>query len=475
MSAPHIALNRFGLGARPGEAERLADPRAWLLAQVQGEPPRLVDSGPDGDPDAALFRELFSALRSRDPDRVAERRQIVQQRRRAEMSVVLATRVTTDRPFAERWVAFWSNHLCISSADGFQTALLAGAYERDAIRPHVFGRYEEMLLASARHPAMLFYLDNVRSTGPNSPAARRPRRGAGPAGEALRGLNENYARELLELHTLGVDGGYTQDDVEQLARILTGWGVSGVGPSRVDMGAVGGAGDIGFRFASLLHEPGPKRVLGRSYPEGEGAGAEVVRDLSRHPSTARFMAGKLATHFIDDTPPSVAVSILERTWLETDGDLRTVARALVEMDAAWDPRYRKFRTPQDWFVAVLRAVDAGEVGANFPQILQQLRHPLWAPPSPRGFGDLRREWADPDALMNRAELARTLARRAGRRFSGGRDRLAGVRRGGPDLRPLAGVVALESGDPLPDMLADVSIPVDERVALAFAGPAFQWR
>ena len=461
MSASHIALNRFGLGARPGEARRLGDPRGWLLEQVEGGPPRLATDAPSDAGTDDLFRRFQEALRSRDESRVAELRREVQRHRQSEMAAVLTTRVVTDRPFAERWVAFWSNHLCVSALDGFQTAFLAGAYEREAIRPHVFGRFEDMVLASARHPAMLQYLDNVRSVGPGSVAARRPRRGQGPAADALRGLNENYARELLELHTVGVDGGYTQEDVEALARILTGWGVAGIGPARPQRQG-SGQDEIGFRFNPLLHEPGRKRVMGRNYPEGEDGGVQVIRDLSRHPSTARFLANKLATHFIDDAPPTAALDALERTWLDTDGDLREMARAVASLDDAWDPGHRKFRTPQDWFVAVLRAVDAGEAGGNFPQILQQLRHPLWAPPSPKGFGDLRREWADSDALMNRAELARTLARRAGRRPA-------------TDLRPLGTIVPLADDDPLPGMLADGSIPADERIALAFAGPAFQWR
>jgi uncharacterized protein (DUF1800 family) len=459
MSAPHIALNRFGLGARPGDAQRLDDPRGWLIDQLDGRPPALAAAAPSERSTAELFLSFQAAQRSRDEERVAELRRDVQRHRQSEMAGVLTTRVTTDRPFAERWVAFWSNHLCVSALDGFQTAFLAGAYEREAIRPHVFGRFEAMVLASARHPAMLNYLDNIRSVGPSSAAARRPRRGQGPAAGALRGLNENYARELLELHTVGVNGGYAQEDVEELARIFTGWTVAGQAAGRPGMAGGDDAG-LGFRFNPLLHEPSRKRVMGRTYSEGEDAGVAVIRDLARHASTARFLADKLATHFIDDAPPASAIDTLERAWLDTEGDLGEVARTLVRLDAAWDPDYRKFRTPQDWFVAVLRAVNAGEAGGNFPQILQQLRHPLWAPPSPKGFGDLRREWADSDALMNRAELARTLARRAGRRA---------------DLRPLVTVVALGADDPLLAMLDDASIPVDERVALAFAGPAFQWR
>ena len=461
MSAPHIALNRFGLGARPGEALRLSDPRGWLLEQIEGSAPVLALEPIERDETHGLLRTFLQAQRAQDQERLRAIRQQAGRVNQAERANSLTTRITTDRPFAERWVAFWSNHLCVSALGGIREAMLAGAYEREAIRPHVFGRFEDMVLASARHPAMLYYLDNAVSVGPDSPIVRRRSRAGGQRARE-RGLNENYARELLELHTLGVKGGYTQQDIIELARILTGWSVRGPG-----FGGGRDTGPMGFQFAAMLHQPGTKTVLARRYDEGESAGVRVIRDLSRHPATARFLADKLATHFIDDAPPAEAVDALEHQWRDTDGDLREVARTLVQLDAAWDPSYRKFRTPQDWFVALLRAVGADEVGQNFPQILQQLRHPLWAPPSPKGFGDLRREWADSDALMNRAELARSIARRAGRSAGGA----------GPsaDIRPLATTMALDPGDPLPGVLSDTTIPVDERVALAFAGPAFQWR
>jgi uncharacterized protein (DUF1800 family) len=460
MSRQLIALNRFGLGARPGEAQRLDDPRGWLLDQTRGGPPELLDATPGSESPATLIREFVSASRAQDQNRLRPLRRRIQQHLVAEVGNVLATRARTERPFAERWVAFWSNHLCISAAGGAREALLAGSYEREAIRPHVFGRFEEMVLASARHPAMLYYLDNAASAGPDSPQLTRLRRRRRDADRAQeRGLNENYARELLELHTVGVEGGYTQEDVVELARILTGWTVRGAG-----LGGARNDGDLGFRFIAGLHEPGRKTVMGTRYGEGEEAGVRVIRDLSRRPETARFVAGKIATHFIDDVPPQPAIDALAARWMETEGDLGEVARTLVRIDAAWGSEYRKFRTPQDWLVALLRAVDAREAAPNLGEILRQLRHPLWSPPSPKGFGDLRREWADPDALMNRAELARTIAERAGR--GGRRPR---------DLRPLTTVMALEPGDPLPPMLADTSIPADERIALAFAGPAFQWR
>jgi uncharacterized protein (DUF1800 family) len=365
---------------------------------------------------------------------------------------MLTNRVQSDTPFVERLVAFWSNHLCVSVVAKPQVAMLAGHYERTVVRPHVLGRFEEMVLASARHPAMLFYLDNFQSVGPDSRAGRRTSR----RGNA-RGLNENYARELLELHTLGVDGGYGQEDVEQLARVLTGWTVSGAGP--------GGRPDesLGFVFRSPVHQPGEKRVMGVRYREaGEREGERVIRDLCAHPSTARFVAGKLVQHFVADTPPTSAVDRIEVVFLETDGDLKEVAAALVDLDEAWDPQNRKFRTPQDWLVAVFRSMHARETPPPMGQFLRQLRHPPWAPTAPKGYGDTRREWADPDSLMNRAELARSLAARVGRA-----DALDPIR--------FLDVVDVGPDDPLRNLLSDTSIPAPERVALAIGGPAFQWR
>ncbi len=462
MSAQLIALNRFGLGARSGEAGRLSDPLGWLLEQARGDPPTLATPTPGAAAVGVLFRRYLEAVRSREQERVQGVQREVARHRASETRAVLTTRVVSERPFAERWVAFWSNHLCISSTAGLRVAVLAGSYERDVIRAHAFGRFDEMLLASARHPAMLQYLDNAQSVGPNSRAAQRPRRGRGRSQDALRGLNENYARELLELHTMGVDGGYTQADVEQLARVLTGWTVRGAGGPLDDPNPDGA---LGFRFVPELHEPGAKTVLGQRYHEGEAGGVAVIRALARRRETARFLATKLATHFVDDAPPPPLIDALTERWLDTEGDLGEVAATLLRHGTSWDSGHRKFRTPQDWLVALLRVVEVDEVPNEMGQVLRQLRHPLWAPPSPKGFGDLRREWADSDSLMNRAELARTVA--VG--VVGAR----GARR--PSVRSLATVVAIPPDDPLPTMLADESIAIPERVALLFAGPAFQWR
>jgi uncharacterized protein (DUF1800 family) len=457
------ALNRFGLGARPGEAARLGDPRGWLEGQLEGGPPLLGDPAQPQRQALAQMVEGLPQGRAADPEVLQQLRQRANPIINSEMRAALAQRITSDRPFVERLVAFWSNHLCVSTAAAAPVQLVAGPYEREAIRPHVLGRFEDMVLASARHPAMLLYLDNSASIGPSSPAGRN----AGRRPQArVRGLNENYARELLELHTLGVDGGYTQDDVLELARVLTGWSI-GVGgdtddprTTREDL-LVGG---VGFAFYPNRHEPGARTVLGKRYAQpGVEQGVAVIRDLCAHPATARFVATKLVRHFVADDPPARAVDAVSAEFTRTRGDLRAVARALVALPEAWDEGNRKLRTPQDWLTASLRAVGAEEVPQNTRGALVALRQPLWAPPAPKGWGDTRAEWADPDSLMNRAELARTMANRAAR--------------GAARVQPTAllELVDVPATDPLRDVLSDASIGRPERIALALAGPAFQWR
>jgi uncharacterized protein (DUF1800 family) len=456
MDAALHALNRFGLGARIGERQRLSDPKAWLRRQLDGGPPEIQP------PPAATPAAIAAAIRAfRGPARQTPQQR--QQLRRALVNIgaqesiaALTMRVATERPFVERLVAFWSNHLCVSTAAKVLVVPLAGSYEREAIRPHVLGRFEDLVLASAQHPAMLVYLDNLQSIGPGSRGAQR--------GRGRRGLNENYARELMELHTLGVNGGYTQQDVQELAKILTGWTVSGLQNAglRARGSAPGTQADIGFGFQALLHEPGARTVLGVKYSDGGvEQGERVIRDLCRHPSTATFVATKLVTHFVADDPPAAAVERIARVFRSTGGDLRAVSAALIDLPEAWAGGPKKFRTPQDWLVAVLRAVDAPAVNAMTPPVLRQLRHPLWAPQAPKGFGDMMPEWADPDSLLNRAELARTLARR--------------LRDARVDAAAFLDVIDAGDTGSLRTLLKDNAIPSIDRVALAIAGPAFQWR
>ena len=449
------ALNRFGLGARIGERGAIDAPRDWLRAQLRGR-----HRGPSGgatlEEIGALLSEFQQAQRARDQERLAGLRLELRELQTREATAMLTARVQSDTPFVERLVAFWSNHLCVSTPSRRQVAALAGHYERDVIRAHVLGRFDDMVLASARHPAMLFYLDNFQSVGPRSPIGRRT------AGRrAPRGLNENYARELLELHTLGVDGGYGQQDVEELARILTGWSVASVGP-----GSQPGE-QIGFTFRRMTHEPGTKTVMSVTYSEsGAREGEQVIRDLCAHPSTADFVARKLVEHFVSDDPPTSALDTIGASFRESQGDLRVVSEALIDLDEAWQPEHRKFRTPQDWLVAVFRSFRAEQAPEGMGQRLRQLRHAPWAPAAPKGYGDLQREWADPDSVMNRAELARSLARSLARQIAA---------EGRFDPRHLLDVVDLEPNDRLAKLMADSAIPVPERVALAIGGPAFQRR
>ena len=470
MDATLRALNRFGLGARPGDRAQVRNPKAWLREQLEGGPPRFSAPAAASPADIAA---AVRALRARPPDDPSSRREA---RRRivdiqvAESRAALTERVTSERPFVERLVAFWSNHLCVSTGAKILVVPLAGSYEREAIRPHVLGRYEDLVLASAKHPAMLAYLDAFQSVGPSSPGART----SGRTNGAVRGLNENYARELLELHTLGVDGGYTQQDVRELAKVLTGWTIDGLGvatarasqsprvgrrraavtPRSVD-------GPLHFAFRERLHEPGSKTVVRATYtPAGAAEGERAIRDLCRHPSTATFVATKLARHFVADDPPPACVERLSKAFRDSGGDLKTVALALVETPEAWTEN-RKFRTPQEWLVAALRALNVPAAASDFVAELRQLRHPLWAPAAPKGFGDTMAEWADSDSLLNRAELSRTIARR--------------IVVASLDPRVLADLTDVPADDPLRGVLADRSLAVPERVALALAGPAFQWR
>jgi uncharacterized protein (DUF1800 family) len=219
---------------------------------------------------------------------------------------------------------------------------------------------------------------------------------------------------------------------------------------------------VRFAFADLLHEPGAKTVLGDRYAEaGVEEGERAIRALCRHPSTARFVARKLVGHFVSDEPPAAAVERVANAFSSSDGDLEVVARAVVETPEAWHEDSRKFRTPYDWYVAVLRAFGADHVSDSAPVVLRQLRQPIWSPQAPKGFGDTMQEWADPDSLLNRGELARSITRVTGMRNT--------------DPWSLLDVVDVPAGNPLHGLLSDCSIPADERVALALAGPAFQWR
>lgn len=294
--------------------------------------------------------------------------------------------------FGERLAMFWANHFAVATSKSEECHILAGAFEREAIRPHVFGRFSDMLLAVETHPAMLAYLDNQQSIGPNSKANANKKRG----------LNENLARETLELHTLGVNGGYTQTDVTTLAKIITGWTVA-----RAE-GRLGAPGT--FVFNAGAHEPGDQTLLGLTYADnGVGQGREALRDLARHPATAQHIATKLVRHFIADTPPPALVQTVSATFTKTDGDLSAVYRALIGSEEAWSPTLAKVRSPQEFMTALLRASGETPKPNVILGTLTAMGQPFWAPAGPNGFADTTDAWASSESLSMRMDVANMIA------------------------------------------------------------------
>lgn len=440
MVATAIALNRFGLGARVDEPLP-ADPRAWLLGQfdrfearpaaIAALPGRREVAGDLANYMAQVQSENRGRRRNRDmPQRPAAMRmdprepgafaELPESARRylrrgirehymAMNSARLDSALTSRTPFLERLTHFWANHFAVS-ADKLPVIGMAGLLEFEAIRPNLMGKFADMLIAVEQHPAMLVYLDQAQSIGPESRAAQLAARFA----RQRRGLNENLAREVLELHTLGVKAGYTQADVTELARALTGWTISGLarGPAARLIGSTGEVGS--FHFAEAIHQPGERHILGRRYAQhGEAQARAVLLDLAAHPATARHLATKLARHFAGDEPPPAMVERLAQAYLRSGGDLPSLYRALVESPEVWIQLPAKFKSPWEWSVSTLRAVGSRQLEPDIAAgLLNQLGQPTWRPGSPAGWDDLASSWAGPDALVRRVEVAERIAARA---------------------------------------------------------------
>jgi uncharacterized protein (DUF1800 family) len=422
--AAALALHRFGLGPRAGAIEAVvSDPRGALIDELDRPAAGLVAAGDlpsSGAANRAVFE--FNAERNAKDKLARQRREAAQKlagnaSQNAGMENEMAaqpeappgqpepvplprqifldeakarfdTAIRAEIGFVERLVWFWSNHFCVNA----DATVMAGGYEREAIRPNVLGRFADMLQAADGHPAMLLYLNNALSIGPNSVAGIN----------RDRGLNENLAREILELHTLGVRTVYAQADVTNFAKILTGWTIRETA-SDPDHGGE-------FVFLRRAHEPGPQTVVGREYPDtGVEQGRAVLADLARHPATARHIATKLARHFVADEPPPALVDRLASRFLETDGDLKEVARALISAPEAWAPEQAKIKRPAEWIVAVLRATGQSGDIQRILGGLNLLGQPLWRPPSPKGFPDDNAAWLD--GLAQRLDIANTFAQR----------------------------------------------------------------
>jgi uncharacterized protein (DUF1800 family) len=416
--AAALALHRFGFGPRAGSIEAIAaDPQDALLAELDRPRGALVNADEYLPSSAAANRDVFEYNAERQAKEKLERRrrdaeeklaqaggsenqmaakpeasiipqpvplprQIFLDEARAHFDAALGAEIG----FVERLVWFWSNHFCVNA----DTTVMAGGYEREAIRPHVLGRFADMLQAVESHPAMLLYLNNAQSIGPDSVAGIN----------RDRGLNENLAREILELHTLGVRTVYSQTDVTNFAKVLTGWTIRQTAADPDHGGE--------FMFLQRAHQPGTQNVIGTEYTDiGVGQGRAVLADLARHPATARHIASKLAVHFVADEPPPSLVERLERRFLDTEGDLKEMARVLIAAPEMWAAERAKLKRPAEWVAAALRAT--GQLG-DIQRIvggLNLLGEPLWRPPAPKGFADENAAWID--GLGLRLDAANTFA------------------------------------------------------------------
>jgi uncharacterized protein (DUF1800 family) len=417
-TAAAIAANRFGLGARPGELAKVdADPRDWLLRQIKGKPPVLVGDGLK--PSAETLAKAIELRRQRkdagnDKEQAAAALKLPAIYRPVYTDEVVARfshSVTTARPFLERLTQFWSNHFAVS-VDKIAVLGIAGAMEREAIRPRVTGHFADLLLAVEKHPAMLLYLDNAASIGPNSKAARFVgRRGNGRKA----GINENLAREILELHTLGV-GGYSQADVTTFAQAISGWSIGGQDNGRKFAKFVDDNGTPGeFHFREAFHEPGAKKLLGRNYgDDGLRQGEAILRDLATRRETARHIATKLARHFIADDPPKAAVERIVRAWLDSKAHLPTVYEALVDSPEAWEQPLAKFKTPADYLYSSYRALEIPlREKRRALQPFEALGQRNLMPGSPAGWPDSSADWDGSSALLKRIAWADVVAQRMG--------------------------------------------------------------
>lgn len=427
--------------AKPAQRRNLSLPSA--AKEIAGNDPSMQAQAADNTK-AATALDVTMQPSATPPKPPAEPPNIIQKTFRAEALARLQRGVAADCGFVERLVVFWSNHFCISANKGALARMWAGSFEREAIRPHVLGRYADMLKAVEQHPAMLFFLDNQQSLGPDSRAGLNRKRG----------LNENLAREIMELHTLGVGGGYTQDDVTAFARVITGWTFAGRN------GQLGAPGS--FVFNANAHQPGAQQVLGKSYAQdGVAQGEAVLADIARHPSTAKFIAAKFARHFVADDPPPALVAKLQDVFTKTDGNLKALATALVESKEAWQAPLTKMRSPYEFLIASGRLLARNpEDPGRYLGGLNLLGQPLWAPAGPNGFPDTSAAWAAPEGMKLRLDISAQLASQIG-------DRL--------DPRELLELVAADATSPETRRTIERAESRQQALALLLMAPEFQRR
>ena len=424
--AVHV-LTRFSFGYGPDDVNNVmkVGAESWLRGQMRDTPASGSSLGQRLKDMQTLFltpaevRDLVdTSERVRDlaPAAQKERKQLERVPRNEILAAVLYRSIYSPHQTKEVACDFWRNHFNVSFTKGQQSFPLIPHYEQTVVRDHVFGDFGTMLRASAKHPAMLQYLDNHLSRRPPTDqelaqVERRTQRKTGSKDRAeeaaqiaaQRGLNENYARELMELHTLGVNGGYTQNDVTEFAKVITGWSMGGRG---------GGPEDAnGFRFKRWMHEPGPKTVLGQVFEGGgESEGINALKMLAHHPSTAKFIATKLVRHFVSDTPPASAIAKIEKVFSQSQGDLAKVSEALIDLEEAWQEPLSKTKRPYELVISTYRALGIKPPNKKqFLKALGELHHTPFKAASPAGWSDKAEDWLTPETLMRRIEWTRALA------------------------------------------------------------------
>ncbi|MCA0900819.1 DUF1800 domain-containing protein [Microbulbifer agarilyticus] len=402
----YIALTRFGMGVTPGDlrnpiAETGKTPKQWLKQQLS---PLAFDDNLPSSTDmlrsvADYRKSLEGAKKSQSNDGASAHKKKLRSLRKSfnrsqntYNNNVIQRAAAAHQSINWRLLDFFSNHFSVSAVNAPMKAL-APTLEREVIAPNLTGKFEDLLIAVSQHPAMIVYLDNMRSIGPNSRIGRR----------RDKGLNENLAREILELHTLGVDGGYTQSDVLELSKAITGWSLATQRDGNAN----------GFMFRSAMHEPGSRRVMGRSFHQSDvSQGEKILKYLATHPSTARYLSLKLARHFISDAPPASLVNKLQQTWLNTDGDILAVMYTLIDAEESWSNTPQKFKTPREFFISALRAADMQTLDPQMAQFsLTELGQAPFQAGSPAGYEDTAENWLSPSLLTARADWSIKFAQR----------------------------------------------------------------
>src|SRR6266568_78040 len=486
-SALH-ALNRLAYGPRPGEVDSVArmGVMRWIERQLDFERIR-DDRLATRERDFKLLSYDREELAQRYGDALRERRELQREMAQSgdttrpgavgpmrefrelggelqQLAVVRAA--LSERQLREVMVDFWANHFNVFVGKGADR-FLTPSYIEETIRPHALGRFEDLLIATAKSPAMMFYLDNAQSIAPGaSPPRARP--------GAPRGLNENYARELLELHTLGVDGGYTQQDVIAVARIFTGWSID-----RPQQGA-------GFAFHDWAHDRGDKQVFGQRFrDDGMNEGIRLLKLLAAQHATMHHVSRKLCARFVSDEPPDGCVDAAALAWRRTNGDIRAVLRAIFTSPDFWAPQAvrAKVKTPLEFVISAVRATGAEpDSTLRLAQVVAHLGEPLYLQPAPTGYPEAQAQWVNSGAQLGRMNAAVALA--AGRLPVANLDLDAVVPATADhaalvdavNVRLLSGTMSAHTRAVILEQLADVNDPVQARtlaVGLALGGPEFQ--